>query len=92
LLNTEGVIFQSQYSILNTQTQTQYSLQYVNQKKMDEEIELQIMGLQPSQTQTQNYAIVLGEKEGDMRLPIIIGAFEAQAIAVFIEQRYPMHL
>jgi uncharacterized protein len=56
---------------------------------MDEEIELQIMGLQPSQTQTQNYAIVLGEKGGDMRLPIIIGAFEAQAIAVFIEQMIP---
>jgi uncharacterized protein len=56
---------------------------------MDEEIELQIIGLQPSLSQTQNYAIVLGEKEGSMRLPIVIGTFEAQAIAVFIEQMIP---
>lgn len=52
-------------------------------------IPLDIVGLQPSMTQTHNYAVVLGERQGNRRLPIIIGAFEAQAIAVAVERMLP---
>jgi len=44
-------------------------------------IKLEIIGLSFSQTQTGAYALILGEEEGTRRLPIIIGGFEAQAIA-----------
>jgi hypothetical protein len=40
-------------------------------------------------TQTHNYAVVLGERNGNRRLPIIIGGFEAQAIAVAVERMLP---
>jgi uncharacterized protein len=52
-------------------------------------IPLDIVGLQPSMTQTHNYAVVLGERNGNRRLPIIIGGFEAQAIAVAVERMLP---
>lgn len=52
-------------------------------------IELEIVALSHSLAQTQNYAIVLGEQEGARRLPIVIGEFEAQAIAVAMEGMAP---
>jgi uncharacterized protein len=52
-------------------------------------IALEIVGLQPSMTQSHNYAVVLGERYGKRRLPIIIGGFEAQAIAVAVERMLP---
>ena len=52
-------------------------------------IKLEIVGLTFSQTQTGAYALVLGEEEGKRRLPIIIGGFEAQAIAVELENMQP---
>jgi len=52
-------------------------------------IELEIIALSHSVTQTQNYAVVLGEVEGNRRLPIVIGGFEAQAIAVVLERMNP---
>lgn len=52
-------------------------------------IELEIVALSHSLAQTQNYAIVLGEQEGARRLPIVIGGFEAQAIAVAMEGMAP---
>jgi bifunctional DNase/RNase len=52
-------------------------------------IELDIVGLSYSQTQSGAYALVLGEKNGRRRLPIIIGSFEAQAIAIEIEKMTP---
>lgn len=52
-------------------------------------IELEIVALSTTVSQTQNYAIVLGEVEGNRRLPIIIGGFEAQAIAVALEGMSP---
>jgi bifunctional DNase/RNase len=55
-----------------------------------DKIELEIIGLSYSQTQTGAYALVLGEKEGNKRrLPIIIGGFEAQAIAIELESMTP---
>jgi bifunctional DNase/RNase len=52
-------------------------------------IELDIVGLSYSQTQSGAYALVLSEVNGRRRLPIIIGSFEAQAIAIEIEKMTP---
>ena len=52
-------------------------------------INLDIIGLSYSQTQTGAYALVLGERNGKRRLPIIIGGFEAQAIAIELEKMTP---
>ncbi len=52
-------------------------------------IKLEILGLSSSQSQSGSFALVLGEKEGNRRLPIIIGMFEAQAIAIEIEKIIP---
>lgn len=52
-------------------------------------IKLDIVGLSYSQTQSGAYALVLGEVSGRRRLPIIIGGFEAQAIAIEIEKMKP---
>lgn len=52
-------------------------------------IKLDIVGLSYSQTQSGAYALVLGEINGRRRLPIIIGSFEAQAIAIEIEKMTP---
>ena len=54
-----------------------------------EKIKLEILGLSPSQSQTGSFALVLGEEYGNRRLPIIIGMFEAQAIAIEIEKIVP---
>jgi uncharacterized protein len=52
-------------------------------------IELEIVALSHSMTQSHNYAVVLGERRGKRRLPIVIGSFEAQAIAVAMERMIP---
>lgn len=61
------------------------SFAFMNMKK----IELDIVALSHSVTQSHNYAVVLGEQEGSRRLPIVIGGFEAQAIAVAMERMTP---
>jgi bifunctional DNase/RNase len=52
-------------------------------------VRLEIVGLSYSQTQSGAYALVLGESTGTRRLPIIIGGFEAQAIAIELEKMTP---
>ncbi len=52
-------------------------------------IELEIVALSHNITQTHSYAVVLGEVNGLRRLPIVIGGFEAQAIAVALERMSP---
>jgi hypothetical protein len=52
-------------------------------------IELEIVALSHSITQTNSYAVVLGEVNGLRKLPIVIGGFEAQAIAVALERMKP---
>jgi len=54
-----------------------------------DKIELSVVGLSYSQTQTGAYALILKEKSGNRRLPIIIGGAEAQAIAIPLEQMTP---
>ena len=51
-----------------------------------EKIRLEIIGMSYSQSQIGAYALILGEKDGKRRLPIIIGGFEAQAIAIELEK------
>jgi bifunctional DNase/RNase len=52
-------------------------------------IKLEILGLSDSQTHTGAYALVLGEQDAKRRLPIIIGAFEAQSIVFILEKMQP---
>lgn len=52
-------------------------------------IKLTVIGISYSQTQSGAYALVLGEDGGDRRIPIIIGGFEAQAIAIQLEELNP---
>ncbi len=54
-----------------------------------DKIKLDIVGLSYSQTQSGAYALVLAESGGKRRLPIIIGGFEAQAIAIELEKMAP---
>lgn len=54
-----------------------------------EKIKLEIIGMSYSQSQSGAYALILGEVEGKRRLPIIIGGFEAQAIAIELEKMKP---
>jgi uncharacterized protein len=54
-----------------------------------DKIQLSILGITYSQTQTGAYALILGEHDGKRRLPIIIGGFEAQAIAIELEKMKP---
>jgi len=54
-----------------------------------DKIELSVVGLSYSQTQTGAYALILKEKSGNRRLPIIIGGAEAQAIAIPLEKMTP---
>lgn len=56
---------------------------------MADKIELEILGLSTSQAQSGSFALVLGEIGGNRRLPIIIGMFEAQSIAIEIEKIKP---
>jgi len=56
---------------------------------MSDRIKLRILGLTYSQTQTGSYALVLAEEKGERRIPIMIGAFEAQAIALHLEELNP---
>lgn len=56
---------------------------------MEDKIRLEISGLSYSQAQTGAYALVLSETEGNRSLPIIIGSFEAQAIAIELESMRP---
>lgn len=52
-------------------------------------VKLEILGLSPSQSQTGSFALILMEEDGNRRLPIIIGMFEAQAIAIEMERISP---
>ena len=52
-------------------------------------IELELLALSESNASVHSYAVVLGEKGGRRKLPIIIGSFEAQAIAIELEKMKP---
>jgi hypothetical protein len=52
-------------------------------------IKLSVLGISYSQTQSGAYALILAEDNGERRLPIIIGGFEAQAIVIKLENLNP---
>jgi uncharacterized protein len=52
-------------------------------------LELAIYGISPSATQSNAYTIILGETDGKRRLAVVIGTFEAQAIAIELEKMKP---
>lgn len=52
-------------------------------------IELDVVALTHSVTSSHNYAVILGEVNGERKLPVVIGGFEAQAIAVAMEKMIP---
>jgi len=52
-------------------------------------VELEILGLSSNHSQSGSFTLVMGEVEGSRRLPIVIGMFEAQAIAIEIEKIIP---
>jgi bifunctional DNase/RNase len=54
-----------------------------------QKIELEIVALSHRITQSNSYAVILGDVGGSRRLPIVIGGFEAQAIAVALENMHP---
>ncbi|KEO73852.1 bifunctional nuclease family protein [Anditalea andensis] len=56
---------------------------------MENTIELEILGLSSNHSQSGSFTLVMGELEGTRRLPIVIGMFEAQAIAIEIEKIIP---
>lgn len=66
-----------------------YICENLHQQLGMKKIELEIVALSHSITQTHSYAVVLGEINGLRRLPIVIGGFEAQAIAVALERMSP---
>lgn len=65
------------------------SLQDTHSPSTLKKIQLEILGLSSSQSQSGSFALILGEKGGNRRLPIIIGMFEAQSIAIQIEKISP---
>ena len=48
-------------------------------------IQMSVKGISYSETQTGAYALILNEEKGERKLPIIIGGFEAQSIAIALE-------
>lgn len=52
-------------------------------------IKLEVVGMSPNQAQVGSYVLVLGDEDGMRRLPVIIGMFEAQAIAMAVEKMMP---
>lgn len=54
-----------------------------------DKIKLKVLGISYSQTQSGAYALILAEENGEKRIPIIIGGFEAQAIAIELEGLKP---
>ncbi|MAJ51576.1 MAG: hypothetical protein CMB82_08180 [Flammeovirgaceae bacterium] len=56
---------------------------------MPDKVKMEILGLSTGQAQSGSFALVLGEYGGKRRLPIIIGMFEAQSIAIEIESIVP---
>ena len=52
-------------------------------------VKLKVLGISYSQTQSGAYALILVEEDGERRVPIIIGGFEAQAIVIRLENLEP---
>jgi bifunctional DNase/RNase len=56
---------------------------------MGDKIQLHIVGLTTGHTQKNSYTLILGDMEGELKLPVVIGSYEAQSIALVIEKIKP---
>lgn len=56
---------------------------------MGEKIQLNIIGLTAGHSQHNSYTLILGEENGGLKLPVVIGSYEAQSIALVIEGLKP---
>lgn len=56
---------------------------------MQDKIQLNIIGLTTGHSQQNSYTLILGEEDGDLKLPVVIGSYEAQSIALVIEGLKP---
>jgi bifunctional DNase/RNase len=56
---------------------------------MAEKVQLNIIGLTTGHSQKNSYTLILGEVDGDLKLPVVIGSYEAQSIALVIEGLKP---
>lgn len=56
---------------------------------MGEKIQLNIIGLTAGHSQRNSYTLILGEEDGVLKLPVVIGSYEAQSIALVIEGLTP---
>lgn len=54
-----------------------------------EKIELNIVGLTSGHSQRNSYTLILGQEDGNLKLPVVIGSYEAQSIALIIEGLTP---
>ena len=71
---------------MNTMVTPVYSTAFLVFNYLMSLVRLKIKGISYSQTQNGAYALILNEVEGDRKLPIVIGAFEAQSIAIALEK------
>lgn len=56
---------------------------------MDDKVKLKVLGLSYSQIQSGAYALILAQTDGPYRIPVVIGAAEAQSIAIKLENIIP---
>lgn len=56
---------------------------------MSDKVKLNIIGLTTGHSQKNSYTLILGEEDGDLKLPVVIGSYEAQSIALVIENIKP---
>lgn len=90
--NRDSFFFQYIFLCLRSTKSTQHKIPYLPNStttiKSMEKIELSILGLTVSQS-PDSYIILLKDKQGNKRLPIIVGSGEAQSIAVAIDNLHP---
>jgi bifunctional DNase/RNase len=87
-LNVSFTLVVGGISVTSTHIGQQHYATLVYQTEVAK-IKLEILALSSSQSQQGSFALVLGEEGGNRRLPIVIGMFEAQAIAIEIEKIKP---
>jgi bifunctional DNase/RNase len=56
---------------------------------MPQKVQLNIVGLTTGHSQRNSYTLILGEVDGNLKLPVVIGSYEAQSIALVIEGLKP---
>lgn len=74
---------------IHSQQEPNSHYSFLTSRKRMEKIELKVITVSASQSQSGTYALILDEKTGNRRIPIIIGPYEAQAIVIELENMKP---